>query len=59
MNFYNFTRKRRSGGLAQAVEHLPCKHKALSSNSSTAKKVNEKDIWPDYKYGTNLNRQSS
>jgi hypothetical protein len=26
------------GGMAQVVEHLPSKHKALSSNTSSAKK---------------------
>jgi hypothetical protein len=26
------------GGVAQVIELLPCKHKALSSNTSTAKK---------------------
>jgi hypothetical protein len=30
--------KRWAGGVAQAVEYLPSKHNALSSNSSTKKK---------------------
>jgi hypothetical protein len=30
--------KKRQGGMAQMVEHLPSKQKTLSSNSSTAKK---------------------
>jgi hypothetical protein len=28
-----------AGGVAQVIEHLPSKYKALSSNSSTANKV--------------------
>jgi hypothetical protein len=35
------TRAKRFEAMAQAVEHLPQKHKALSSNSSTAKKKGE------------------
>jgi hypothetical protein len=30
--------RKRAGGMAQAIEHLPGKHKALNSNPSTAKK---------------------
>jgi hypothetical protein len=29
------------GNMAQVVEHLPCKYKALSSNSSTIKKTQQ------------------
>jgi hypothetical protein len=32
----------RAGGVAQAAEHLPSKHKALSSNPITAKKKTRK-----------------
>jgi hypothetical protein len=32
------TRAKNVGGMAQTVEHLPCKHKDLSSNPITAKK---------------------
>jgi hypothetical protein len=32
------TRAKKTGGMAQAVKHLPNKHKALSSNCSTTKK---------------------
>jgi hypothetical protein len=32
------TKARRAGGVAQAVEHLPNKHKALSANPSINKK---------------------
>jgi signal recognition particle GTPase len=32
---------KRAGGMAQVVECLPCKHKALSSNSNTTKKERE------------------
>jgi hypothetical protein len=32
---------RRAGGVIQGVEHLPSKHKALSSNSSIAKQNNK------------------
>jgi hypothetical protein len=31
-------KNKRAGDLAKMVEHLPSKHKALSSNSSTSKK---------------------
>jgi hypothetical protein len=31
--------------MAQVVEYLPCKSKALSSYSSTAKKKNQNKIW--------------
>jgi hypothetical protein len=31
-----------AGGVAQVVERLPSKHKALSSNPSTAKKKKKK-----------------
>jgi hypothetical protein len=32
------TGENRAGGVPQAIQHLPSKHKALSSKSSTAKK---------------------
>jgi hypothetical protein len=33
----------RAGGVDQVVEHLTSKHKALSSNTSTAKKKKKQD----------------
>jgi hypothetical protein len=33
----NKTKPRRTGGMAQAAEYLPCKCKVLSSNPSTVK----------------------
>jgi hypothetical protein len=36
--FFLFFYVYRAGGVCQIVEHLPGKHKALSSNPSTAKK---------------------
>jgi hypothetical protein len=41
----NTQHKKGLGGVAQVVEHLPSKHEALSSNSSTAplKKANTHD----------------
>jgi hypothetical protein len=36
----------RTGGMAQAIEHLPGKHKVLSSNPSTDKKK----VWHSRKY---------
>jgi hypothetical protein len=38
------TRERRAGGMTQAVEHLPGKFKALSSNPSTTKKEKKKNL---------------
>jgi hypothetical protein len=35
-------KKKRAGGMAKAVEHLPNKRKALSSNPSTAKEKKRK-----------------
>jgi hypothetical protein len=34
--------QKRAGGVTQVVEHLPSKHKALSSNPSIAKKKKKK-----------------
>jgi hypothetical protein len=34
-----------AGGLAQVVEHLPTKHKALTLNLSTAKKNRKERNW--------------
>jgi hypothetical protein len=31
-------KQKRAGGVTQVVEHLPNKHKVLSSNTTTAKK---------------------
>jgi hypothetical protein len=39
---YKITRAKGADGMAQAVEHLTSKHKALSSNPSTAKKKKKK-----------------
>jgi hypothetical protein len=33
---------KKAGGMAQAVEHLPSKHKTLNSNPNTAKEKKEK-----------------
>jgi hypothetical protein len=38
------TRVKRAGGVAQAIEYLPNKHKALSSNPGTTKMINTKEI---------------
>jgi hypothetical protein len=32
-------KKRRAGGMAQAVEYLPSRYEALNSNPSTTKKI--------------------
>jgi hypothetical protein len=40
--FLKTARAKRAGGVAQVVECLPCKCKALSSNPSTAKKQTKK-----------------
>jgi acid phosphatase family membrane protein YuiD len=37
------TRRKRAGGICQTIEHLPCKHKALSSNSSAT--IGKEKIW--------------
>jgi hypothetical protein len=37
-NYYYHKKKKRAGGVAEVVESLPSKHKALSSNPSTSKK---------------------
>jgi hypothetical protein len=37
-------RAKRAGGLAQTVEHLPHKHKTLSSNPNTVKKKKSGDF---------------
>jgi hypothetical protein len=39
------TRVKRTGGVAQAVEHLFCKCKAQSSNPSSAKKKKKISVW--------------
>jgi hypothetical protein len=39
---FKITRAKRTGGLSEAVESLPRKHKALSSNPSIAKKPSSK-----------------
>jgi hypothetical protein len=42
------TKAKRSGGMIQAVEHLPSKLKTLSSNPSTTKKRKEKSPKPKF-----------
>jgi hypothetical protein len=39
------TRAKKVGGMAQAAESLPSKHKALSPNSSTTKNNKTKLFW--------------
>jgi hypothetical protein len=36
-------KEKRAGGVDQGVDQLPCKHKALSSNSQKIKKKNDKE----------------
>jgi hypothetical protein len=36
------TKSKRTSGIAEVVEYLPSKHKALSSNHSTTKKKRER-----------------
>jgi hypothetical protein len=39
------TRAKRAGAVTKVVEHLPSKHKALSSNPSTVKKKKKKSLY--------------
>jgi hypothetical protein len=39
------SQKKKSGDMAQIIEYLPSKYKALNSNPSTAKKKKEATLW--------------